>query len=133
MKLIPPAVLLPSWVVFVGIISARVSQVESSCLKVTGIESGGGEGVLDLDELIGFLEINSFTVGSGPPTISSCLAALETPVAMRQLLGELRTASQRSIFKYFGPRTVQFTVVQCVGVQQYVIRMGEGVKYSCVI
>lgn len=106
MRLISPPALLSSCLVFIGTLSARVSRVEASCIRLTGIESGGGEGLLDLDELIGSLQNNSFSVGTGAFAIGSCLTVLETPVSIRHLLGELRAVSRRSILKYFGPCTV---------------------------
>lgn len=82
--------LLPSaCLVYIGTLSARVSRVEGSCLGLIGIESGGGEGLLDLDELIDNLEINAFGVGDGPGAIEQCLGAVVIPIAMRQILGEL--------------------------------------------
>lgn len=132
MRFISRPALLPSCLVFIATLSARVSRVEASCIRLTGIESGGGEGLLDLDKLIGTLETNSFSVGSGALAIGSCSTALETPVAMRHLLGELRAASRGRILKNFGPCTVQFTAVQCGRVQQYGMRLKDGIKYSWV-
>lgn len=83
--------------VLIGITSASASEAEASCLGLIGIKSGGGDGELDLDMLIGDLEINSFVLGTGPGVILSCLAVLETPVAMRYALGELPTTFQAFI------------------------------------
>lgn len=63
--------------------------MEASCLGLIGIESGGGEGVLDLDKLNFAVDSGSFDMGNGSFALPSCLAALETPVAMRQILGVL--------------------------------------------
>ena len=62
-------------------------------MKLTGIVSGGGEGVLDLDVVSETLAAEPFNFISDPisaiiPTIAGCSAGLEAPISMRNLLGE---------------------------------------------
>lgn len=127
----PLAFLTPSCLVFIGIIASKVSQLEASCLRLIGIESGGGQGALDLDDLIVNLEINTFSIGRGNPTIGSCLAALETPVAMRQVLGELPTEAPISIEKTI---TIYSDGIQyhVIGKAQHGIRLESGLNYASV-
>lgn len=61
----------------------------AGCLELTGIVSGGGDGMLDWD-------VVSVTAAQEPfslsipvlPTVAGCSDELETPVSMRNLLGK---------------------------------------------
>lgn len=59
------------------------------CVELTGIEPGGGEGVLDLDEMLISLENEPFDL-SNPliTTVAGCSSQLETPIYTRALLGK---------------------------------------------
>lgn len=64
------------------------------CVELTGIVSGGGSGKLDLDILNTTFQAESFDFTDdldNPiiPTLAACSEGLETPIAMRNLLGEL--------------------------------------------
>lgn len=61
----------------------------SGCLPLAGIVSGGGEGMLDLDAVGLTVAREPFDLALLPiPTVAICSGGLETPVSMRNLLGE---------------------------------------------
>lgn len=69
---------------------ARLDGVlEPPCLPLWGIEPGGGEGKLDYDVVsVSLAEEPFFLSNPLVPTVAGCSSGLETPVSMRNLLGE---------------------------------------------
>lgn len=80
----------------IALLSPGAVQVASSCsggsqqcVELTGIEPGGGEGVLDLDEMLISLENEPFDLSNPLITaVAGCSSQLETPIYTRALLGE---------------------------------------------
>lgn len=67
------------------------------CSELTGIVSGGGSGQLDLDILNTTFQAEPFDFLDDPenpivPTVAACSSKLETPISMRNLLGEFLMA-----------------------------------------
>lgn len=61
----------------------------STCTRLVGIASGGGNGVLNLDEIKVSLEFEPFNLTNPTiPIVAECSSGLETPIAMRNLLGQ---------------------------------------------
>ena len=68
-------------------------------MGLTGIVSGGGEGVLDLDIVSKTVAVEPFDfttsdpISAIVPTLAACSAELTTPVSMRHLLCEYYRSS----------------------------------------
>lgn len=59
-----------------------------SCVELQGIEEGGGDGLIDLDDVRESLATEPFDLSNDIiPTVATCSLDLETPVTIRNLLG----------------------------------------------
>lgn len=69
---------------------ARLDGVPGQpCLPLSGIEPGGGEGKLDYNVVsVSLAEEPFFLSNPIVPTVAGCSSGLETPISMRNLLGE---------------------------------------------
>lgn len=64
------------------------------CVELQGIESGGGEGLIDLDDVKVSLQEEPFDLSNSVLlAVVGCSGELETPISMRNLLGESSSCS----------------------------------------
>lgn len=85
----------------------------AACVRLQGIESGGtpAAGSLDLDVIkvaLGDEAFNPFT--SIIPIVAGCSAGLETPIAMRNLLGERSIRAPVTILRGIQGHRVRITI-----------------------
>lgn len=74
---------------FVAVFGALLVHTPQACLDLAGIVSGGGDGQVDLDVVSVSVEKEPFDLSLSPiPTVATCSGGLETPISMRNLLGE---------------------------------------------
>lgn len=90
-------VILPSLTTLPWLIVPASCQTRNgSCVELAGIMSGGGlegEDVLDLNVVNRTLAAEPFDFTFAPisaiiPTLAGCSSGLETPISMRNILGE---------------------------------------------
>lgn len=81
---------VPAVFLWLGIIiMAKASELACTAEGLVGIVQGGGAGVLDLDKVTASLGGLNADEGTAPIFANAdCSSGLETPVAMRTLLGE---------------------------------------------
>lgn len=81
--------LLVQFLASLGMTEAKASPSPQQCVKLQGIKSGGGEGMIDLDVTKVSLKKEPFDPSNQIVTaVVRCSSGLETPVSMRNLLGE---------------------------------------------
>lgn len=80
--------LVPAGLLWLSIMS-EASEYSCTTEALTGIVQGGGKGMLDLDKVTGSLGGLNADEGTAPIFANAdCSSGLETPIAMRTLLGE---------------------------------------------
>lgn len=84
-----PCLLKMRRVLLVTFLGTLLALSTHACLDLAGIVRGGGDGLLDLDIVSVTVEKEPFDLSLAPiPTVAVCSGGLETPISMRNLLGE---------------------------------------------